>query len=137
METSQAKADKQNAELLNFFTRMGEASSAAPILKAMNENMADLEKEGATEAPVDTGFLRASIRRVPAEISADAGYTKVKGQVAAPTKYAYTQHENTEFKHPRGGRDHYLSEPLDAKFSLYIQNLAKSVMTMLKGARHG
>jgi hypothetical protein len=46
------------------------------------------------------------------------------GTVAYDQAYAHRQHEETTWKHPRGGQAHYLSIPLWANMHGYLERIA-------------
>jgi Bacteriophage HK97-gp10, putative tail-component len=80
---------------------------------------ADLAGEAAREAPVEEGTLRGSI-------SHDVRVTPsgMEVVVTADTVYAARQHEEVTWKHPKGGKAKYMSDPLKAKAGRYATLIA-------------
>lgn len=60
---------------------------------------------------------------------AEAGEGDLVGRVVVDQVYAQNQHESSWFKHPRGGQDHYLRDPLFDKVDQYMQHLADHLVT--------
>lgn len=56
------------------------------------------------------------------------GSGKLKGTCEVDQVYAHRQHEETTWKHPRGGDDHYLQRPLFERYRNYMRNLAENVV---------
>lgn len=54
---------------------------------------------------------------------------RIKGTVEVDQVYAHYQHAHPEFHHPDGGQAFYLQEPLYAKASKYLQNIASKAIT--------
>jgi hypothetical protein len=57
------------------------------------------------------------------------GDGELKGSVEVDQIYAHIQHEDTSFKHPHGGTDHYLQKPLFSQMDSYMEHLAEHVVT--------
>lgn len=89
----------------------------------------DLQGEGQREAPIETGRMRESFLT---EVINDIDGTWVIVSVNVP--YAEPQHEGfwktgplagvQILNHPRGGKDHFLSDPMKRKSQLYLNWLA-------------
>lgn len=93
----------------------------------------DVERIAATRtAPVDTGNLRRNITAMAGFIyrKATTGIQAVAKRILAATDYAYDQHETTHYNHPKGGQDHYLTEPIDRNAQKYLDHI-------VKGGRNG
>lgn len=56
------------------------------------------------------------------------GEGPLKGSLEVDQIYAHRQHEETGWKHPRGGTDHYLQKPLFGRLSSYMKHLADHVV---------
>lgn len=68
---------------------------------------AELLRAWAVEAaPIDDGILRASAQVTPASRANSTAY------VSFDTVYAWRQHEELDWNHPRGGGPKYLEGPL-------------------------
>ncbi len=98
----------------------------------------DLLRESETQVPVDTGALVLSGEVVDKGNSFDVVYsaTQRDRHLLDPSKplgsnpdynYALIQHEATWFKHPNGGKDHYLSNPYNANKQAYMDIMKESV----------
>lgn len=107
----------------------------------------DLVGRAARDAPVDTGDLRGSARS-----SSEAGVfakaddngnvhqtgsipsgTKPVIAVAFGTPYAVRQHEELEYKHPRGGKAKYLEDNVKKQASRYVRLIADRLKRQLRG----
>lgn len=51
----------------------------------------------------------------------------IVGKVGFGVPYAQRQHEETEWRHPKGGQALYLSEPLEAHGNAYLHNLERNL----------
>jgi hypothetical protein len=128
-------------------------------LKAIQNEIAsitfDLLGEGMRRAPIYQGYLRGSgiaklngkqtahtesSRKGDAKIVKDfkAGnislqtlVNKLMGEIAFTAEYATIQHENQEFKHPKGGEAKYLENPLKEKYPLYMTEIVKAIENAL------
>lgn len=103
--------------------------------KELQDAAMDVAGKGALEAPVKKGFLRASVQAVTdVKIAQVKGSLELSTQVVARMPYAFVQHEHSEFKHPKGGKDHYLTDPLKADEPMIIENVAKAASRALRRA---
>jgi hypothetical protein len=57
------------------------------------------------------------------------GTGRLVGRVEFNQVYAHYQHEGTEFKHPRGGKSHYLRDPLYDDLDKHMAKLAERLIT--------
>lgn len=106
----------------------------------------DLLGKAAFDAPVDQGDLRGSGY-------VDVGATRIAetdkqgnvmsmgraGKTTEPVakvgfgeRYAYIQHENREFRHPRGGKAGYLMDNLRANEKRYKRHIEKKATEPLR-----
>ena len=122
-----------SSELIDKSLRMEGALREAAKLCAE-----DLLRESEVQVPVDTGALILSGEVVDNGNSFDVVYsaTQRDRHLLDPSKplgnnpdynYALIQHEATWFKHPNGGKDHYLSDPYNANKQTYIDVMKASV----------
>lgn len=77
--------------------------------------------------PIKSGKLRQS---VTVRVSRDKRRPGMYAQASASHKgygYAYVQHENEEFKHPRGGQAFYLQTAFEEGVNRIIQRLESEV----------
>lgn len=132
-------------KVLRNLQRVAEGIPAGAI-KGVEDVALDLLGKAASDAPVDTGDLRGS------------GYARIDGQTMAVgmpdggiaprarskkvlrplatvgfgEKYAYIQHENRHFRHPRGGKAGYLMDNLRANEQRYKKHIIKKATEALK-----
>ena len=122
-----------SSKLINKSLRMGGALREAAKLCAE-----DLLRESEVQVPVDTGALVLSGEVIDKGTSFDVVYsaTQRDRHLLDPSKplgnnpdfnYALIQHEATWFKHPNGGKDHYLSDPYNANKQTYMEVMRDSV----------
>ena len=106
--------------------------------KAAKQCAEHLLEESTEQVPVDTGALVLSGEVVDKGTSFDVVYsaTPRDRHLLDPSKplgsnpdynYALIQHEATWFKHPNGGKDHYLSDPYNANKQTYMEIMKESV----------
>jgi hypothetical protein len=87
----------------------------------------DLMARAVHDAPVEEGTLRAS-----ASLEVHDGPTGPTAVVAFDTPYAARQHEETTWKHPRGGRSKYLESNLTGMASEYRRVLTDAMRRALR-----
>ena len=77
------------------------------VEREMNALATDVLAEAKRQVPVDKGVLRRSGTK-------DIGWSgdRITATVSFNTPYAAVQHEDTSFRHPRGGKAKYLEDPL-------------------------
>lgn len=85
----------------------------------------DLAGECSNEAPVDLGDLRG-----------DLANPRKKGdmewEVGSDLPYCATQHEHTEFNHPKGGGAKFIERPFNENVNNYIDEIGNAIMRELK-----
>ena len=122
-----------SSKLINKSLRMEGALREAARLCAEG-----LLRESEMQVPVDTGALVLSGEVIDKGTSFDVVYsaTQRDRHLLDPSKplgnnpdfnYALIQHEATWFKHPNGGKDHYLSDPYNANKQTYMEIMKESV----------
>lgn len=79
-------------------------------------------------APIEEGTLRGS-GYVEVEINELEG--TVEGQAGFPVIYALRQHEETEWRHPRGGKAKYLEDEFKGNIPLYEPTVARGAAAFL------
>jgi hypothetical protein len=77
----------------------------------------DLQGKAQQLAPVDTGDLRGSAYTKLGKNSVEVGFN---------TPYALRQHEELNYRHPRGGQAKYLEEPFKENKNKYIDHIKNS-----------
>lgn len=128
---------------------------AARMVEDLYEAAEDLLGKAVALAPVAEGTLRASgtvaltlngrrfegagalaaVREVARQMARAGDQVKVEAEVVFPQVYAARQHEETGWKHPKGGQAKYLSTPLAANASRYGELLELGQRVTIK--RHG
>lgn len=102
----------------------------------------DLKQRSSDQAPVDTGDLRGNCsavfdRAVLAPASEGETIEKpaegLTGRVGYTLPYARVQHEEMDYKHPKGGKAKYLEDPANAMAKTYKTAIAKAVGEGIKG----
>ncbi len=123
-------------------------------LKALRTGAEAILTEAIDEAPVDTGTLRRSgtvtVGKLPdlAQVyeAAESG-TEMKDAfpgsvgkenavyISFNTPYALRQHEELDYKHPRGGKAKYLEDPFNRNKEKVLQYAEKQVKKALEKAK--
>lgn len=104
---------KQARDSLGKFVKMFDSEP----YKIMVEEAARAQEEARQETPVASGRLRASVAFY-IDPSTGLKNPRVVGEAEAHDPvtnydYAMLQHEATWFKHPNGGKDHFISDPFE------------------------
>lgn len=63
------------------------------------------------------------------ELKRQVGHGTLRGKVEVDQVYAAYQHEHDEFKHPDGGKAHYLRDPLFEGINSHMETLARKAIT--------
>lgn len=92
---------------------------------SLERSATDLQKKSSDQAPVDIGDLRANcnvgpIKETGTGISITVGYS---------LPYAIRQHEELDYRHPKGGKAKYLEDPYNENINSYRNDLAQSIRT--------
>lgn len=85
------------------------------------------------DVPLDTGALRTSGRVTIIGGGIDISQGTVSFSENAPHNgfnYAALQHENV-FHHPKGGKDHYLSDYVDKEYNFIIETMNRTLRQVL------
>lgn len=101
------------------------------VQQALRDVAQDVAAQGTQHAPVDTGILRASIS-AETQFKVDRLKGQMSLEVVARTPYAYIQHENEDFNHPRGGEAKYLTKPAAERADQYRATIAAALATALR-----
>lgn len=92
------------------------------------EEAARCKEEIKLQTPVLTGKLRDSAK---VEVTGPMLTPKVQASASAKSEkgydYANIQHETTWFKHPNGGKDHFVSDPFFEMVNQIDQRLSEEV----------
>lgn len=80
------------------------------VEREINDIATDVLAEAKRQVPVDKGMLRRSGTK-------EVGWRgdRITATISFNTPYAAIQHEDTSFRHPRGGKAKYLEDPLKAE----------------------
>ena len=84
------------------------------------------------EVPVKTGVLRSSGNVVPPSIVGNDVIVEVVYGGNAKD-YAYIQHENESFNHPRGGKAKYLYDPAKEREQGFERRMTIKVEAIVRG----
>jgi len=85
------------------------------------------------DTPYDKGALRTGGRVTIIGSGIDMSQGLVKYDAHAPHNffnYAYKQHEQ-DLNHPKGGKDHYLSDNVDNNVNLIVETMTRTVRQVL------
>lgn len=115
---------KQARDKLGRFMKTVES---APY-KVLVEESIRMEREAKMETPIDTGALRESVQ---ANVSGKGLSISLELTASATDEtgydYSNVQHENTTFRHPRGGKAFYLRDPFNRGIERIKERLSKEV----------
>lgn len=96
--------------------------------KVLVEESIRMEREAKMETPIDTGALRESVK---ANVSGKGLSISLDLTASATSKtgydYSNIQHENTTFRHPRGGKAFYLRDPFNRGIERIQERLGEEV----------
>lgn len=107
----------------------------AKLSAAVRDIATDIAGQGALKAPVDTGFLRANISpEAQFKVARIKGGLRIQLDVVARTQYAASQHERTDYKHPKGGQAKYLTGPAEERAPMHLQRVARAIREALQEA---
>lgn len=132
----------------NVLQNLRKAAEAIPegAIKGIEDVALDLLGKAAGDAPVDTGDLRGSgyVHLDTAKVAQTDKHGNVivlsrgrrvnrpMARVGFGMPYAYIQHENRQFRHPRGGKAGYLLDNLRANEKRYKDHIIKKATEALK-----
>lgn len=91
------------------------ANAAEHELKVI---VADLQGKAQSLAPVDLGDLRGSAFSEVENMVGTVGFTE---------PYAMRQHEEVEYRHPKGGQAKFLEQPFKQNTPKYIKGVGDAV----------
>lgn len=89
----------------------------------------DLLGRAQRDAPIEEGTLRGSGSSRVERVGRDGAQVVV----TFSTPYAAKQHEETTYEHPRGGKAHYLSDPLKLMTPRYVDALQAAASAAIQG----
>ena len=105
--------DELNRVLKNLPGKAKEATA-----KEIERSALDLQGKSQMLAPVDKGDLRGSAFTEVEGTEATIGYTE---------PYATRQHEETSYRHPKGGQAKFLEEPFKQNAKKYVENIGNAI----------
>lgn len=85
----------------------------------------DLAGNCSNAAPVDLGDLRGDLAN-PREVN------ELEWKVGSDLDYCATQHEHTEYNHPRGGGAKFIERPFNENKDRYIEEIGNAIMRELE-----
>lgn len=85
----------------------------------------DLAGKCSNAAPVDLGDLRGDLANPRKE-------GDLEWKVGSDLVYCATQHEHTEFNHPRGGGAKFIERPFNENKDKYIEEIGNAIMRELE-----
>lgn len=91
------------------------------------EEAPKIERIAKQRTPIDTGKLRRSVK---VRVSRDKRRPGMYAQASARKgsyDYAYIQHENDAYKHPRGGQAHFVESAFVEGVERIMRRLSKEV----------
>ena len=104
-------------------------SSAGYIARDAGLHILNLAKPN---VPIKTGALRTSGNLTT--LSGRPGFVEMQIEFSSYNRgfdYAEIQHENTKYRHPRGGHAHYLSIVIDTKGAVFISEVNSGIQRVL------
>jgi hypothetical protein len=117
--------------VLAMFDLLGRAMRDAPVefgdLRGSGLIFFNSEQIGHTESNVSGNGQVVKDKSVNISMFNFTGYLKeINGRVAFNKEYATEQHENMEYKHPRGGKAKYLEDNLKKMNSKYTKKYSRA-----------
>lgn len=85
----------------------------------------DLAGKCSDAAPVDKGDLQGALAN-PVEVN------ELEWKVGSSLEYCATQHEHTEFNHPKGGGAKFIERPFNENVNNYIDEIGNAIMRELE-----
>lgn len=95
--------------------------------EALMQVAQDLKAKSIDQAPLDTGDLRGSCK-----VTESQSETANEVKVAYGTEYAIRQHEETTYRHPKGGKAKYLEDPYKSNVARYEKHVKNAIENALK-----
>lgn len=89
---------------------------------------ADLTGAAGQDAPIEEGTLRGS-----GSWHIEQTATGAQVVVTFSTPYAARQHEELEYRHPRGGKARYLGDQVKARVPRYVQGFRNAMADAVRG----
>ena len=85
----------------------------------------DLASKCSEAAPTDLGDLRGDIANPRKK-------GKLDWEIGSDLIYCATQHEHTEFNHPKGGGANFIERPFNENKDRYIEEIGNAIMRELE-----
>jgi len=112
--TFEIKGSKELNDLLKGIPKRAKDA----VRSELKEVMKDLKGKSQDLAPVETGDLKGSAYTDLDDLQGEVGFTE---------PYALRQHEELEYKHPKGGQAKYLEQPYKQNRDRYIKSIGEAV----------
>lgn len=107
------------------------------VVKAGGRAADDIVGQGRLRAPIKDGDLRRSIHREGDYSITEATGKSIDFTIRADALYAAIQHENSDFVHPKGGEDHFLTKPAKERKSVHLAMIQDAVIRGMKDTSAG
>ncbi len=107
------------------------------MVEAGGQVIGDVVAQGRLNAPVDEGDLRRSGHREAGYAIASASGQKLIFTGRFDTDYAAIQHENESFEHPKGGKDHFITDPAEARKPEHLKIVSAAILRAIKKTAEG
>jgi hypothetical protein len=126
--TVQQSVKRAKARLSRFL----KAQQELPM-EILQREAANIQTEAKAQTPVESGKLESHVR-----VKVTTSKTRPGLNISASARskggynYAGIQHENTEFKHPIKGKDHFLSDPFNAGVERIKQAMSKEIKDSMR-----
>jgi hypothetical protein len=114
-------------KMMNINMRVN--SSAGYIARDAAQNILSLAR---ANAPRKTGALRTSGNITT--LGGRSGFVEMQIEFSSYNRgfdYAEIQHERSDYRHPRGGRDHYLSIVIDTRGVVFVSEVMNGIQRVL------
>ncbi|RTE47893.1 hypothetical protein [Actinobaculum sp. 352] len=110
---------------MRWYGQRAQAAARTATIRGLSLAAEHLKAEAVNQTPIRDGILRGSA----ATTALDAGMTQV---VSFNTPYAVRQHEETGYRHPKGGNAKYLENPLRDEHDTLMRLIAAEEQKALK-----
>ena len=118
-------------KLVNLIARSPKEALKGFSIALANEALIAF-RQSQREVPVKLGTLKGSGAIIPPSVVGDEVIVEVVYGGAAK-KYAKIQHDNTSFRHPRGGKAFYLKDPVEARRNGFDKRVGMVVEAKIRG----
>ena len=133
----------KGAEALKKILREAPKEAESAIIGELKIIAADLQGKAQRLAPVEFGDLRGSafavVGKSDVSVNTEAdtdpgtprlaipGAGKLGAVIGFSEPYALAQHEEVEYRHPKGGQAKYLEQPYKENVDKYVKELSEAI----------